>query len=257
MKFLLSTQRSRGASILEITLALSLGAIIAAGGLQYYVVSYGLNLKSKIYQSLNEDGTNALNQIGSFIKDAGNGGPGRLSQLNPVEPAPPNCTVSGFCSLDSNTSPDTIAIRLRPQNNRACNGQPVDVNEVIINRFYLDTTNSILRCDAWSVTNNRVIPPLGKHIQNNVVNMQIQYNLSDESVISSPNIPASESVWGITVSFLMTSDIGITRDTQAATYRLLDASDINFAAGEDKAYQIYQSTFPVNTAMVSRSLSGL
>ncbi len=240
------TRHTSGISLLEVILAVAISGIITTGGIKYYVLSNYLNEKSRSHQLASIHGATTLSLLGSYIRDAGTGTNAAWSNISPIEPQTA-CDFPGFCSRGVDNDSDAIALRLDPQNNRACNGTLVAVNEVIINRFYVDNSDQTLRCNAYSVTNDAPIAPVNFAIQNNVESMQVEYHLSDGT--STEDTPATPSILGVTVSILVNSGIDRAVSEKTRKYRLLEANELSFTNTRELR-QVYQSTFPINSAFI-------
>ncbi len=257
LRQLSSRKNCRGVSLLELLIALVIGSIIVAGASQYYLLNRYMTNFSRDQQNISNGSVAALTSLGDAIKDAGNGGDTSWSTLPVVIEPETSCDVAGFCSENHDNVSDVIAVRLNPQNNLACNGSLLDDNEIIINRFYIDTATESLNCAAYSVTKNQIIMPTNIILQNNVESMQVQYILSDELTYSSPDFPVGMGVWAVTVSLLISgASENLTTPTDW-TYRLLDADPMTFV-GTTRQRQIFQSTFIINsTYHIAKDLKSL
>lgn len=246
--------RQSGFTLLEVILALGISGIVIGVAVNFYMQSRTMNVLTRSYQIIGDNGSTAMGIVGAYIRDAGYGGSEPWSHFNPVEAAV-TCefNLQGFCSEDNITTvgSDVIALRMNPASDRACNGATVDPDDIIINRFFVDATNDLLMCSAYNVTDGAVITT-GFEIQNGIEHMQIEYLLANNSFNSDPNAAIAEGILGVSVSMLVTSTFDAQLLSSAnRTYRLLDNTVLTFTNTRDPR-QVFQSSFLVNSSYVGQ-----
>lgn len=245
-------RQQKGFTLLEVILALGISGMVIGVGVNFYLQSSTMNAMTRSYQIIGDNGSTALAIVGEYIRDAGYGGDSPWSHFNPIEASGEDCAFNNYCSENNVSTSDAIALRLNPATDRACSGEAVEEDEIIINRFYVDETRNVLMCMSFSVTQNAPIFNGGFEIQDGIEQMQIEYLLVDNTVTSDPNRALLEGILGVTVSFLVGStfdDRLLTQNTR--TYRLLDNDPIVFEASREPR-QIFQSSFVINSMLVGR-----
>ncbi len=248
----------RGFTLIECMIALLLGSMLSAIAMNMYLKSADFSRVSKSHQILNDNGSTALTLIGSYIRDAGFSDITEEIVRNTIMFNPAECGygADNFCSRNYNNKSDVLALQLVPLNQRSCNGVKIDPGEKIVNVFKVDESEFELTCSSYSMTKKtwhvRDFP-----IQSGIEKMQIQYLLNDATSVSDPASTQQNSedvVMGVSVSFLVKSDIENTVTPRARNFKLFDSQNMN--VNDAQLRQVFQSSFLINNIYVRSNLAG-
>lgn len=244
--------RQKGFTLLEVVLALGISGMVIGVAVNFYMQSNTVNTMTRSYQIIGDNGSTAMAILGAYIRDSGYGGNDPWAHFNPVEGVGTDCNFAGHCSENNTTSSDALALRSNPASNRACNGAVLEDNEVVINRFFIDGANNLLRCTPYSVSAGNIITPANFEIQDGIEQMQVEYLLVDNTVTADPNLANATGILGISVSLLVSSSFDdqlLSESTR--TYRLLENTPLAFTNTKEPR-QVFQSSFVVNSLMATR-----
>jgi len=182
--------RQQGFNLIELMIAIVIGAFISLMVVQYLVTSSRVFKRQGADTNLEQNASFAISYLSQFIRQAGtreNYGSvvpfytGACAHIDP-------CTGdgTGTAAVTSPAISDTIAVQMHPANGLDCTGQAIPAGDQLANVFYIapspeDPRFNSLYCRGFNVSSDTWVagPANGVALIDGIDQMQILYGVAD------------------------------------------------------------------------------
>lgn len=256
---LITLQRQRGLSLVELMIGLTLGLILLLGIIQVFISSKQTFATNDAMAKLQENGRFALEFITQSARLAGYIAPGStLGRPFPVERTVCGVGNSGNnpCAVNGGGSDaDVVAFTFEPPiidgAKRDCAGAVVPDNNLVVNTFYIipaDANNptAALGCKSFNRTTNAALSA-GQRLIDGIDSLQVLYGVATGGNSQSVNQYVSAdrvSNWGkvvaVRIAVLANSVDVLNPAPVQRNYYLLDAAP--FSSNDGRARQVFTTT---------------
>lgn len=250
---------TKGYTLIELMISVSLGVAMIAIALQYLVGASASFNATETAGRIQENGRFALSMITDELRLAGYGNPNAGSRpgffytlaCGGFDP----CTMNG-----AGTDSDRIAIWSDPPpddgSETDCTASAIGANIQIANVYYLETSATgvtSLMCRGFDVTASAWVAA-AQPLLDGIENMQILYGVTDadDSIsryISADNVADWNDVVSVRLAILVSTgleDGGSGLDTR--TYELLDAPELSYTDTFNR--RVFSTTVVINNAII-------
>ena len=253
------SKTSKGYTLIELMISVSLGVAMIAIALQYLVGSSSSFNATETAGRIQENGRFALSMITDDLRLAGYGDPNSGSRPGFFYTLPCGgfdpCTMNG-----AGTDSDRIAIWSNPPPDDGtetdCTASAIGANTQVANVYYLETSNTgvtSLMCRGFDVSATEWVAA-AQPLLDGIENMQILYGVTDadDSIsryISADNVADWNDVVSVRLAILVSTgleDGGSGLDTR--TYELLDAPELSFTDAFNR--RVFSTTVVINNAII-------
>jgi len=238
---------ANGFSLIELMVATTIGITVSILTINYLSFSMKSRDLNAAFATLKDNGAVGLYFLAKYTRSAGLK---TIPIMGDTAKTHGACTPNtDFCTMNSNTSSDRIAIRkIYPENTIACNGQPVDGLAEIVEVFSVFDFNdyTALVCQSYSLATNQWLGSDHKRVlQTGIDDFQVQYyEQGMPAPVNADNVLNWGAVQGIEIALLANSEVSAYSSPIEQYFSVLDRAEQEFVATVER--QIFQTSIAFN-----------
>lgn len=250
--------RSRGYTLIELMISVTMGIIMIAVAIQYLVGASGSFNSTETLGRTQENARFALSIISRDLRMAGYSNP--ASGNRPGFFYRNDCGAFSPCTADGgDDNPDRIAVWLNPPPDDGsevdCTASAVAANDQIANLYYLNTNDegvTSLMCRGFNVTTGAWVAT-AQPLVDGIDNMQILYGVKNNSQISQFVSADAVADWNevASVRLVLLVSTGLENGTSGLdtrTYELADAPTLELT--DTFSRRVFSTTVVINNAIL-------